>query len=329
MMNTPLTRWTSLALLMLSLAGVAFATTETGNERYRSLLKKAESGDAQAQTELALMRIEGKLVVRDLKVARVWLSRAALQNDVDAQFYLGQLLMLDALGAKDQELKQQLKEGLGWLRRAAREQHRPAQLLYAQTVLDSNTEAPLGHSKVEAEALLLQCAETHQACTTYALARLDREPLNAETSCTADERCDTIRRLLYNLANADDTQAMVRLAGLQGEDTMYWVRRAARLGHPQASFELARLVLAGEVPIQPEDPSILSMLNTSANQGEVESMFLLGRLLYEGKRFPVNRPLAFEWLEKAAALGHAPSSRLLDTLRAKDKSELSPVSAQN
>lgn len=315
--NTRLATLAGIAMLLLTSAGFSWANAESGSERYRNLLRKAESGDSQAQTDLALMRIEGKTVPRDLRIARIWLGKAALQNDVNAQFYLGQLLMLDALGARDQELKQQLTEGLGWLRRAAREQHRQAQLLYAQTVLDSNSETPLGHSKIEAEALLLQCADKHQPCTVYALAKLDKQPLNSDVSCTTDERCETIRRLLYSLANAEDTQAMVRLAGLQGEDTMFWIRRAARLGNAQASYELARLVLEGDVPVQPEDPSVLNMLNTSAQAGETEAMFLLGQLLFEGKRFPVNRPLAMDWLNKAASLGHAPSATLLDALKNK------------
>ncbi|MCQ8896224.1 sel1 repeat family protein [Limnobacter humi] len=292
-------------------------------ELHKANLRKAETGDAVAQTAVGLSLIEGDVVPRDLKAGRVWLGKAATQNHVTAQYYLGQLLMLDVLGANPADLTKQLTEGLGWLRRAAREQYRPAQLLYAQTVLDSKADNPFGHSKVEAESILLQCADTYRPCTYHALARLDREPLDTTLPCTANERCETIRRLLYNLAASNDAQAMLRLAGIQGEDSTYWIRRAARLGHPQACLDLAMQVINGQVPLQPEDPALASLLNTSAEQGEVQAMYLLGQLLYEGKRIPYNRPLAMQWLERASAKGHEPSTVLLEKMQAVTK--LTPV----
>lgn len=299
------------------------ATVVNSLELYKTNLRKAETGDPVAQTAVGLSLIEGDVVPRDLKAGRVWLGKAATQNHVVAQYYLGQLLMLDVLGANPADLNKQLTEGLGWLRRAAREQYRPAQLLYSQTVLDSKADQPFGHSKVEAESILLQCADTYRPCTYHALARLDREPLDTTLPCTANERCETIRRLLYNLAASNDAQAMLRLAGIQGEDSTYWVRRAARLGHPQASLDLALQVINGQVPLQPEDPALASLLNTSAEQGEVQAMYLLGQLLYEGKRIPHNRPLAMQWLERASAKGHEPSKALLEKMQAVTK--LTPV----
>ena len=96
---------------------------------------------------------------------------------------------------------------------------------------------------------------------------------------------------------------------------MFWVRRAARLNHPKASHELAELVLKNEVPLQPEDPAVLALLNTAAQQGVLESMHLLGNLLYEGTRFPVNKSLGLQWLNLAAQRGHKPSIELLAQLQ--------------
>ena len=130
-----------LHLLGAALIGCAFlnATTakaaesptagEAGMAVYKALLPKAEAGDAEVQTTLGLMRLRGDVVERDLKVARVWLGKAALENHTPAQYYLGQLLLLDVFNAKQSDLNKQLTEGMGWLRRASRDQHNPSQLL--------------------------------------------------------------------------------------------------------------------------------------------------------------------------------------------------------
>lgn len=277
---------------------------------YRALLPKAQAGDAQTQTTLGLMRLQGEVVPRDLKVARVWLGKAALQNHLDAQFYLGQLLMLDVLDADTPNaLNQQLTEGLGWLRRAAREHHPHAQLLYAQTVLESHMEQPFGHSKVEAQQQLEACATTHLPCTDYALSRLDQG--ETEHHCPKTELCEQKRELLYTLANAEQAQAMFRLSHFEGEDRLFWLRRAARHGHDQASFNLAQGALDNKLTLLPEDPPALKLLEQAAMQGHLQAMHTLGTLLHEGTRFPVNKPLGLQWIELASRRGHEPSTRFL------------------
>lgn len=291
----------------------AQAEYDDGIRVYKALLPKAEAGDAEVQTTLGLMRLRGDVVPRDLKLARVWLGKAAVQDHTPAQYYLGQLLMLDVFDANARDLHKQLAEGLSWLRKASREQHRPSQLLYAKTLLESTLEHPYGHNKVEAEQHLNACAETHLPCAEYALERLDQG--QTEAYCALNDLCEQKRRLLYQLANAQNAIALYRLSHFEGEDRMFWLRRAARLGHPQASHELADLVLKNESPLQPEDPAVLALLNSAAQQGNVEAMHLLGSLLYEGTRFPVNKPLGLQWLNLAAQRGHEPSRQLLTQLR--------------
>lgn len=293
-------------------------STATGNDPagkaiYKHLLPKGEAGDPEAQTTLGLMRLRGDAVERDLKIARAWLGRAALQNHTPAQYYLGQLLLLDVFKANPHELEQQLSEGLGWLRRASRDQHPQSQLLYAQTLLESQREHPFGHSKIEAQQHLDSCAETFLPCTSYALERLDNK--QAEVYCPKNELCERKRRLLYTLANAENADARYRLSKFEGEDRLFWLRRAARMAHPEASLELAELVLASKAPLQPEDPAVLAMLNNSAQQGNIQAMFLLGSMLIEGKRFPVNKALGIEWLKLAANNGNEAARAQLDQIQ--------------
>jgi TPR repeat protein len=271
-------------------------------------LKRAQQGDAESQTMMGLMLLDGKVMPQNAKQARQWLTKAAQQNHTPAQFYLGQLLMADILEAKNKELTQQLSEGLVWLQRAALAQHPEAQLLYAKVVLESNQPDLFGHDKAQAESLLLECASKHLPCTRFALARQDRLGLNTN---------DLTRSLLQTLAQHNDTQAMLRLSSFPQENRTAWIRKAAYQNDPQACYLLAQLILNGKEPVQDSDPSVLQLLNNSAKQGQVESMFLLAQLLYEGQRFPVNRPLAREWLEKAADKGYEPAVRLLKGLKKK------------
>ena len=289
---------------------------EQGLAVYKAFLPKAEAGDAEIQTTLGLMRLRGDSVPRDLRVARVWLGKAAVQNHTPAQYYLGQLLLLDVFNAKPADLDMQLTEGLGWLRRASRDQHPQSQLLYAQTVLGSQLDNPFGHSKIEAQQHLDSCSEVHLPCTLHALSRLDQG--QEEAYCPSGDTCNQKRRLLYTLANADDANARYRLSKFEGEDRMFWLRRAARLAHPQASYELANLVLRNEAPLQPEDPAVLSLLNTAAQQEVVDAMHLLGSMLVEGDRFPVNKALGIQWLKLSAEKGFEPSRQLLGQIQAAD-----------
>lgn len=289
-------------------------SNQAGLAVYKALLPQAEAGDAEVQTTLGLMRLRGDAVERDLKIARVWLGKAAVQNYTPAQYYLGQLLLLDVFNASEADLNKQLNEGMGWLRRASRDQHHPSQLLYSQTVLDSQLESPFGHSKIEAQQHLDSCAEVYMPCTQYALKRLDDG--QEEAYCPNNELCAQKKRLLYTLANAEDGHARYRLSKFEGEDRMFWLRRSARLGHPKASFELAELVLAGDAPLQAEDPAVLALLNSAAQQGMPEAMYLLGELLHEGTRFPVNKSLGLQWMDLAAQRGHEPALQRLAQLRA-------------
>jgi uncharacterized protein len=321
----------SLGLVLFMSVGLAHAHTNEpgppieGLPVYRALLPKAQAGDAATQTTLGLMRLQGEVVPRDLKIARVWLGKAAMQNHHDAQFYLGQLLMLDVLDADTPNaLNQQLTEGLGWLRRAAREHHPQAQLLYAQTVIESQLEQPFGHSKVEARQHLDACATVHLPCTEYALAMLDHG--ETEHHCPKTELCEQKRNLLYTLANANQATAMFRLSRFEGEDYGFWLRRAARNGHDQASFELAQAALEDELTLLAEDPPVLKLLEQAAMQGHLQAMHTLGTLLHEGTRFPVNRALGLQWLELASQQGHEPSTRFL---RSRIKTNQEPNHADN
>lgn len=296
--------------VLLGHAAIGQAFAQDGVALYRSLLAEAQAGNAEVQTTLGLMRLHGDKVNRDLKIARIWFGKAASKNHTPAQYYLGQLLLLDVFDANKADLNKQLAEGLFWLRQAARSQHHSSQLLYAKTILESQLETPLGHSKTEAWEHLRACSEVYLKCTEYALNKLDSVEVANESWPINSNLNEEKKRLLYTLANsdnADNANARYRLSKFESEDRIFWLRRSAQLGHPQGSYELAKLVLNNETTLQAEDPAVLALLNSAAQQGLVESMHLLGSLLYEGTRFPVNKALGLQWLKLAAEQGYKPA----------------------
>jgi hypothetical protein len=88
------------------------------NDRLReeglsSIQRKASSGDADAQLQLALGYIEGGLLPKDDKLAAEWCSKAAKQGLVAAETTLGYLYSTGK-GVRHSE-----KEALNWWRKAA------------------------------------------------------------------------------------------------------------------------------------------------------------------------------------------------------------------
>lgn len=62
------------------------------NEKIKEQIKQAKSGDSNAQCQLAYCYFEGNEDVdRNYAEAMKWFSRAAEQNDAEAQYYLGRM----------------------------------------------------------------------------------------------------------------------------------------------------------------------------------------------------------------------------------------------
>ncbi len=81
----------------------------------------AEQGDADAQTNLGLMYVNGLGVPQDYKQAVKWYRRAAEQGHASVQFNLG--LKYD----NGQGVPQDYKQALQWYQRAAEQGHASAQ----------------------------------------------------------------------------------------------------------------------------------------------------------------------------------------------------------
>jgi TPR repeat protein len=71
---------------VLLMSGVALAQTPTD---IATLRVRANAGDADAQTSLAIAYFNGEGIPQDDAQAMLWFRKAAEQGDADAQFNLG------------------------------------------------------------------------------------------------------------------------------------------------------------------------------------------------------------------------------------------------
>jgi TPR repeat protein len=69
--------------------GLSHLQLQEYEKAYRTWLKLAENGDAQAQFDLGVMFHNGLGLEKDNERALYWFDKAASQNDADAENYLG------------------------------------------------------------------------------------------------------------------------------------------------------------------------------------------------------------------------------------------------
>lgn len=95
------------------------------NEPYDpELVKKAEAGDAAAQTSLGVMYAEGyKPFPQDYKVAVKWFTKSAKQNNVEAQISLGFCYY------KGKGVTKDYKEAVKWITKSAEQGNMEAQIV--------------------------------------------------------------------------------------------------------------------------------------------------------------------------------------------------------
>ncbi|HSM21129.1 MAG TPA: tetratricopeptide repeat protein [Rubrivivax sp.] len=86
-----------------------------------NLPQRAERGDAQAQSSLAIAYLYGQGVAKDVRLARQWAEKAALQGNAEGQYVLG-LISLAGLG-----VLQNFQTAIQWFEKAAQQNHAEAQ----------------------------------------------------------------------------------------------------------------------------------------------------------------------------------------------------------
>ncbi len=82
-----------------------------------------------------------------------------------------------------------------------------------------------------------------------------------------------------------------------------WLKAAADRGHPEAIYQLGMAYLYGRGTIQ-NYKYALQRFEQAARLNNTEAQYLLGIMHRDGMGVPVNKPLAYAWLNVAASNGN-------------------------
>ena len=98
---------------LVVLVAMLWASLVAADERFDSLLRAAEGGDAEAQFNLGVEYSNGTSVPKDRSEAVKWWRKAAEQGDVRSELWLGLLYKYGS------GVPQDYSEAMKWYRRAA------------------------------------------------------------------------------------------------------------------------------------------------------------------------------------------------------------------
>lgn len=129
---------------------------------------------------------------------------------------------------------------------------------------------------------------------------------------------------LEKVAALDHAPAQLKLASLYDERNggkeagvepdaarfVYWLRKAADSGEPQAQHELGGCFSRGH-GVPHDDETALAWRTKAASAGYVEAQHFLALAFHGGIGMAVCHKTGISWATKAALQGHAPSQRLL------------------
>lgn len=223
-----------LSISSLLLASASFMVNANASD-LEELVKKAESGQAEAQTALGIKYAEGDGVDKDFDKARKWFERAGNNNYADAEYNLSVMYRNGDGVAKD------INRALFWLKKAANHGHSAAR--YNLGIIYSSG---LGVEKdlVQAEHWFSLVGKDGTADDQYALGAMYSEgeyvPKDDVKARSWFEKAAAEGHMLaqYNLA-------IMSSEGIGGKkdltDALNWAEQAAKQGDAQAAQLLATL----------------------------------------------------------------------------------------
>lgn len=133
------------------------------DEAVAQLIRKAESGDPDAQYLVGRLYRDGPVLIPDSVEAQYWFDQAAWQGMVAAQYALGQLYLTDDAEVHDTEL------GIQWLEYAAHHGSDLAAYRLGKEYLNGEI---VERDSAKAQEYLTQSAKTGNQFAQYALGKL-------------------------------------------------------------------------------------------------------------------------------------------------------------
>jgi TPR repeat protein len=301
------------ALLFL----VICATAQTAQD-IAALRAKAESGNVQAQEQLAYLYDQGKGVPQDDVQAAFWLRKAADQRDSWAETQLGKLYSEGSGVPKDEKL------AIQWWRKADAQGDTDATRLLAgsgdvaaQWAVGSNFDSEGQYT--QAAVWFRKAAERGDAEAQDKLGHLYSEGKGVPQ--------DKILAAVWWRKAADqgnaNAQSSLGLAYINGDgvpndfgEAAFWLRKSAEQGDASGQARLSLLYEAGW-GVPQDYAQAAAWTQKAAEQGDASAQGHLGDLYLNGQGVPQSSILAEFWYGKAASQGGTDAQNALEQLKSK------------
>lgn len=308
-------------------AGVDELNNRFENKNYQNMIQKylplAETGEASAQNEIAIVYMQGNGVIKDLDKAFVWFEKAAYQHHAEAQYYYAMFTL------NGQSTQKSPEKAILWFKKAAQQGYVKAQsslgILY-MIGLGTKVDYP------ESFNWNKKAAEAGNAESMYNLAQLYEKGKGAELSSNkavfwyeqSAKQGFTLSEFELGVAHA------LGLGGYEKNQNkaIEWYEKAAKKGNVYAQSNLAQIYLAKSNQDYKYRYQSVFWRKKIAEQGSVESQMLLGLAYLNGEGIERDKPLGLEWLYKSSQSGHEPAKKVLEELNRKQENNLALINAK-
>lgn len=250
------------------------APEPTPEQKLAELVKKAETGVANAQVSLAKMYYAGEGVAKDMAKATELYEKAAAQGHPDAQFKLGWIF------ATGEGVPKDAARIVEWTQKAAAQGDARAQLV-------------LGGMYAKGTGV------KQDAATALELIQKAAAQGNAEAQ--------------YILGGEVFRSGIEGLAPKNLAKSVEWLQKAAEQGHEKAQMDLAGMYAKGE-GVTKDATKAIELWEKAAALGNAATQMDVARIYEKGEGVPKNAVKAFEWGQKAAARGDAEAEAYLGRL---------------
>ncbi len=275
-----------------------------GKALSKELEKKAESGDANAQLELAKRYFEGDKEHIDYAMSFFWCNKAAAQGNAKAENALGYMYAHGA--GVDPDYNQAMR----WYKKAA-----DSGVVAAQYNIGVLYERGMGVPQNLTTALQLyrKAADLGNCDAQNALARCYQQGVGV-----ARDPQESIK-WYQRSAEEGNLNALTALGRMYesgrgvGKDYAQAVslyRRAAEKGSPAAQVNLGYMYYAG-LGVQKDPEKALEYFHKAADRGDTRGELMIGHAYYNGLGVQKDNQEALKWFSKAAAKNNAQAENQL------------------
>ena len=307
------------------------------------LLEKANAGDIDSQLQIATAYLNGtKGFQKNTNKALVWLERAAIQGQKDAQYKLGSIYYNGKLA------KHNLHKAKFWLNKAAQNGVENAKVLIS--AINTGKKPSKFQTKTKKGStgeLFLSAAENGDKEAQFKIGLMylygqdgfQRDPEQALQWLKAAANQNHVDAqfqtgMAYYDPNSNNNQEaqtwLIKAAENGHSDAQYflgtiynkqqnydsavhWLDVAFKNNHDEAPDLLVELYIANKLS-NPDKARLLAWLEKASLNGFRDAQYELGERYLVHEEIANNKMKAFAWIEKAARKGHLPAKYKLAVL---------------